>query len=137
MTDKCVFCEIVNGRLPSFKLYEDDLFLAILDRFPAAPGHTLIVPKFHFEDLFGLCEKEGPAIMPLAQKIAGRLKETLKPDGFNILQNNGRAAGQAVFHYHMHIIPRRAGDGIGISPPPNMDATEDELREVAGRLEMK
>ena len=133
MTDKCLFCEIVAGRLPDFRLYEDDLFIAILDRFPASPGHTLLIPKFHVVDIFGLCEKEAPQVMPLAMKIAARLREVLHPDGFNILQNNGKAAGQMVFHYHMHIIPRFVGDGLRISPAPQ-DAGLDELEEMAKRL---
>ena len=114
MTDNCIFCRIVAGKIPAFKLYEDDLFVAILDRFPVNPGHTLIIPKFHAEDIFGLCEKEAPQVIPLAQKVATKIKEALNPDGFNFLQNNGRAAGQEVFHYHMHVIPRRLGDGIKI-----------------------
>ena len=132
-TDRCIFCDIVAGRLPAFKLYEDDLFIVILDRFPVNPGHALIIPKFHAEDIFGLCEKEAPQIMPLAQKIASRLKEVLNPAGFNIMQNNGKAAGQVVFHYHMHIIPRYAEDGVKIHPQ-SKNVTEAELEEIAARL---
>ena len=131
--DRCIFCEIVEGRLPAFKLYEDDLFIAILDRYPVNPGHTVIIPKFHAEDIFGLCEKEAPQIMPLAQKIAGKIKEALNPDGFNILQNNGKAAGQVIFHYHMHIIPRYTGDGVKIHPS-SKNVTEAELEEAAAKL---
>ena len=133
MTDKCIFCDIVAGKLPAYKLYEDYLFIAILDRFPVNPGHTLIIPKFHAEDIFGLRKKESIQIMPLAQKIAAKMKEALKPDGFNILQNNGKAAGQVVFHYHMHIIPRYIGDGIKIHPQ-SKDVSEKELEEVAAKL---
>ena len=132
-TDRCIFCEIVAGRLPAYKLYEDDLFIVILDRFPVNPGHALIIPKFHAEDIFGLCEKEAPRIMPLAQKIAGKIKEVLNPAGFNILQNNGKAAGQEVFHYHMHIIPRYAEDGVKIHPK-SKSVTEAELEEIAAKL---
>ena len=135
MTDRCIFCDIVAGKLPAFRLYEDDLFIAILDRFPVNPGHTLIIPKFHAEDIFGLCEKEAPQIMPLAMKVAAKIKEVLKPDGFNILQNNGKAAGQEVFHYHLHIIPRFGGDGIKIHPR-SKDVGVDELEEVAARLKL-
>ena len=134
MTDKCIFCDIVEGKIPSFKLYEDDLFIVILDRFPVTTGHTLIIPKFHAVDIFGLCEKEAPQIMPLAQKIAAGIKEVLNPAGFNILQNNGIAAGQAVFHYHMHIIPRYDdSDGLRVNfKSRNVDVKE--LEEVAARL---
>ena len=136
MTDKCIFCDIVAGKLPAFKLYEDDLFIAILDRFPANPGHTLIIPKFHAEDIFGLCEKEAPQIIPLAQKIAAKIKEVLNPDGFNILQNNGKAAGQEVFHYHLHIIPRYVdSDGLQIRSK-SKDVDIKELEEVAAKLKI-
>ena len=134
MTDKCIFCDIAAGKLPSFKIYEDDLFIAILDRFPVTVGHTLIIPKFHSQDIFGLCEKEAPQIMPVAQKIAAKMKEALSPSGFNILQNNGRAAGQIIFHYHMHIIPRYDGDGVKINPMSHKDVSEKELADIAARL---
>ena len=130
----CIFCEIVAGRIPSYKIYEDDLFIAILDRFPVNTGHTLIIPKFHSLDMFGLCEKEAPAIMPLAVKIAKKIKEELKPTGFNILQNNGKTAGQVVFHYHLHIIPRYDGDGLNIHPKSMGDVGEDELQRVSRLL---
>ena len=133
MTDRCIFCDIVAGKLPAYKVHEDDLFIAILDRFPVNPGHTLIIPKFHAEDMFGLCEKEAPQIMPFAVKIANKIKESLKPAGFNILQNNGRAAGQVVFHYHMHVIPRYNCDGIKIHPKSE-DVSQTELEEVAAKL---
>ena len=133
MADRCIFCDIVAGKLPAYKVYEDDLFIAILDRFPVNPGHALLIPKFHAEDLFGLCEKEAPQIMPLAMKIAAKIKETLSPAGFNIMQNNGKAAGQAVFHYHMHIIPRYEGDGVKIHPR-SKNVGEQELEEMASKL---
>ena len=135
MTDKCIFCGIVEGKIPSFKLYEDDLFIAILDRFPVATGHTLVIPKSHAVDIFGLCEKEATQIMPLAVKIAANIKEVLNADGFNIVQNNGKAAGQVVFHYHMHIIPRHDGDGVKIHPRSN-NVSEKELEEVAAKLKI-
>ena len=136
MTDKCIFCDIVAGNLPSFKLYEDDLFIAILDRFPVTKGHTLIIPKFHANDIFGLCEKEAPQIMPLAQKLAAKIKDVLNPAGFNILQNNGKAAGQVVFHYHMHIIPRYDdGDGLRVSFK-SRSVSEEELKETAGKMKL-
>lgn len=134
MTEKCIFCEIISGRIPSYKIHEDDLFIAILDRFPVSRGHTLVIPKFHVPDMFGLCEKEAPAIMPLAVKIAGRIKDKMNPSGFNILQNNGKSAGQVVFHYHLHIIPRYDGDGISIHPKPMGDVGEDELLRVSQLL---
>ena len=136
MTDKCIFCEIMAGRIPAFKLYEDDLFIAILDRFPVTTGHTLIIPKSHATDLFGLSEQESARLMPLAQKTAAKIKEALNPAGLNILQNNGKAAGQAVFHYHLHIIPRYDdGDGLKIRfNSGNVDIKE--LEEVAARLKV-
>ena len=133
---ECIFCKIIEGKLPSYKIYEDDLFIVILDKFPLNLGHCLVIPKFHVEDIFGLCEKECPAIMPLAQKIALKLKKELEPSGFNIQQNNGRSAGQVVFHYHLHIIPRYDDDGAKISFGKTISTDDDQLMELAEKLKM-
>ena len=136
MTDKCIFCEIVAGKIPSFKLYEDDLFIAILDRFPSSTGHTLIIPKHHSADIFGLSEKESAGVMPLAQKVAVKIKEVLGPAGINIMQNNGKAAGQEVFHYHLHVIPRYVdSDGFNIRCK-SKDVDIKELEEVAAKIKL-
>lgn len=110
----CIFCNIVRGELPADIIYEDDKFIAILDKFPANHGHTLIIPKVHAENLYDLPDEYASEIMPLAGKIARALKKELSLEGLNILQNNGKIAGQTVFHYHMHIIPRYDPDKMDI-----------------------
>ncbi|MCL1925377.1 MAG: HIT family protein [Defluviitaleaceae bacterium] len=107
---ECIFCKIINNEIPSHKVYEDDYFKAILDIFPASKGHTIIIPKKHTENLLDLEEAYLEKILPIAKKIA----KDLGCEHFNILQNNGEYAGQTVFHYHMHIIPRKENDKINI-----------------------
>jgi len=133
MTNDCIFCKIVNKQIPAHVLYEDELLLALMDAFPAAPGHVLIIPKAHAQDLHDLPEATAAAILPLAQRLAHKINETLQPDGINIIQNNGAAAGQVVFHYHMHLIPRKTGDNIIIKSKPLTVKTE-ELAEWCTRL---
>lgn len=108
----CIFCLIANGDIPSDTVYEDEYFRAILDLSPASKGHTLLLPKYHAEDLFALPDDVAARVMPTAKKIAKAVKEAMGADGVNILQNNGEAAGQTVKHFHVHIIPRKAGDGV-------------------------
>ena len=127
--DDCIFCKIVNGKIPSSKIYEDDTFIVILDIFPSAKGHLLIIPKRHATNLYELNEKEASDLIPLSQKIAKKINETLKPQGLNILQNNGKAAGQDVFHYHMHLIPRYENDGIKYFKQ-SPQASKEEMDEL-------
>lgn len=108
----CIFCKIANGEIPSATVYEDDNFRAILDIAPAHKGHTIILPKTHAANIFELPEDIAGKIFPVAQKIATAIKEATGCDGVNILQNNGTAAGQSVFHLHVHVIPRFENDGI-------------------------
>ena len=110
MTDKnCIFCKIANGEIPSTTLYEDEEFRVILDLGPASKGHALILPKNHFEDVCALDEKTAAKILPLAARVGSAMKKALGCAGFNLVQNNGEAAGQTVFHFHMHVIPRYEG----------------------------
>jgi len=92
--------------MPGHKIYEDDDFIVILDIFPATDGHALIIPKAHYTDAFELPDELSAKVLPLAKKIADAQREVLSPPGFNIVQCNGVAAGQTVFHYHLHVIPR-------------------------------
>lgn len=108
--DNCIFCKIANGEIPSATLYEDEDFRVILDLSPASKGHALILPKEHAANVYELPEELAGKAMIVAKKIASTLKEGLHCDGVNILQNNGEPAGQTVFHFHMHIIPRYEGD---------------------------
>ncbi len=116
MTDaNCIFCKIANGEIPSKTLYEDDSFRVILDISPASKGHAIILPKNHAANLYELPDEDASKIMLVAKKVATVLKDVLHCDGMNILQNNGEAAGQTVFHLHVHLIPRYANDNVTIS----------------------
>ena len=113
--DDCIFCKIANGEIPSKALYEDDSFRVILDLGPATKGHALILPKDHADNLYELPDETAAEAMKLAKKIAKTMREKLGCDGVNLVQNNGEAAGQTVFHFHMHLIPRYEGDNAGIA----------------------
>ncbi len=114
MNKDCIFCKIANGEIPTRTLYEDEDFRVILDADPATKGHALILPKKHFHDIFNLDEDIAKKVFVLAVKMAKEMEDTLKCDGFNILQNNGIDGGQTVFHFHMHLIPRYKNDDIGL-----------------------
>ena len=116
--DNCIFCKIAAGEIPSATLYEDDDFRVLLDVGPASKGHTLVIPKNHYGDIFEITESDLKKAIYLTQKTAKRLKEVLGCDGINVLQNNGPAAGQTVFHFHIHIIPRWDGDGVSVTWKP-------------------
>ena len=134
MNDHCIFCRIANGEIPTACIYEDDLFKVILDNAPSALGHALILPKRHADTLYELDEESAKALFPVVQKIAGMLKDTLKPDGINILQNNGEAAGQTVSHFHVHVIPRFNGDAVHIGWP-HQQLTPEQFKEMAQRMQ--
>ena len=127
----CIFCKIANGEIPSATLYEDVDFRVILDLGPASKGHALILPKSHAANIYELPEELAGKAMILAKKMAGKMTEVLKCDGFNIVQNNGEIAGQTVFHFHMHLIPRYEGDQVklGWTPGTLTDEVRDELLE--------
>jgi histidine triad (HIT) family protein len=105
-----IFSQIVQGDIPAAKLYEDDQTLAFLDINPATRGHALVICKEEYPDVFSVPPDLLAAVARTTQKVARAIMETLKPDGCNIMQNNGSAAGQVVFHYHVHIVPRWEGD---------------------------
>lgn len=125
--DKCIFCKIANGEIPSATLYEDEDFRVILDLGPATKGHALILPKNHFTNLFEIPEDMDAKAFILAKKIAKKMKDVFGCDGVNIVQNNGVAAGQTVFHFHIHLIPRYEGDHAGVTWKPG--TLTDEQRE--------
>ena len=110
----CIFCKIAKGEIPSATVYEDDDFRVIMDISPASEGHMIILPKEHAANVYELSDATASKIYVLAKKLATALKDELDCDGINILQNNGEAAGQTVFHLHMHIIPRYYSDDISI-----------------------
>lgn len=112
MKDNCIFCKIASGEIPSYTIYEDDDFKAFMDISPASKGHTILIPKQHADNIFDLDETVASKLLPVAARIAKALKVELKCEGLNLLQNNGEAAGQTVFHFHMHIIPRYKVDKV-------------------------
>lgn len=131
--NQCIFCKIIKGEIPSATVYEDEDFKAILDISPAAKGHVILFPKKHTDNLFELDQESASKALLVAQKVGIALKEELGFDGMNILQNNGVEAGQTIFHYHIHLIPRRDGDGVTIDW--NHTSYEDgEISELANRI---
>ena len=131
--DNCIFCKIANGEIPSSTIYEDDDFRVILDLGPAAKGHALILPKEHFKDVCELDGKTAARVLPLGAKIGTAMKKSLGCAGFNLVQNNGAAAGQTVFHFHVHIIPRYEGGPKIVTWTPGDEATEI-LAETAEKI---
>lgn len=110
--EDCIFCKIAKGEIPCNKIYEDDTVLAFLDIQPVSDGHTLVIPRSHF-GTFGMCPAEIMSkVIGCAGKIAVAVAGAMKADGYNILCNNGKAAGQLVDHVHFHVIPRKKGDGV-------------------------
>ena len=131
--DDCIFCKIANGAIPSDTVYEDDRYRAILDLSPAVKGHTLIIPKEHFDDLLSADEDTLGSVLKLAQRIGAAQLRALKCDGFNVVQNNGEAAGQTVHHLHVHIIPRYNG-GAKIVAWEQLKSEPEEQKKIAGEI---
>lgn len=131
--DDCIFCKIANGEIPANALYEDDLVKVIFDLSPASEGHVLILPKNHYDDVYSLDDDTAAHIFKVAVKIANAMKKSLNIDGLNIVQNNGEAAGQTVFHFHMHIIPRYTDDTVNIKWVPGK-ISEDEIEELKNKI---
>ena len=127
----CIFCKIANGEIPSATLYEDEDFRVILDLGPASKGHALILPKAHAANIYEISDDMAAKAMILAK--ATKMTEALKCDGFNIVQNNGEPAGQTVFHFHMHLIPRYEGDQVGITWKPGT-LTDEVKNEILEKL---
>lgn len=124
--DNCIFCKIASGEIPSVTLHEDEDFRVILDVGPASKGHALILPKDHYANIYELPEEMTAKAYVLAKKIAARLTDALNCDGFNILQNNGELAGQTVFHFHIHLIPRYQNDNVGLTWKPGQLTDADK-----------
>lgn len=113
--DDCVFCKIIKGEIPSFKVFENDWVFSFLDINPLAKGHALVIPKKHYENVFDIPEEELKEIISIAKKLAGRIKEKLNADGVNLMNASGQAAEQSVNHFHLHIIPRYKNDGLELN----------------------
>ena len=131
--DDCLFCKMVAGQIPVAKIYEDEVVLSFLDIGPISDGHTLVIPKRHFEKLH-----ECPAgllgeVFSRIGRIAGAVAEAVNCDGYNLLCNNGRAAGQIIEHLHFHIIPRKTGDRL-FSRWPSYEYEDGKIEEIAGAI---
>jgi histidine triad (HIT) family protein len=112
---ECTFCKIIAGEIPAFKVYEDEETFAFMDINPANEGHALVVPKEHSKDLYSVSDAAIKASVVTAKKVALAVQKTVDPDGLNLLQCNGPAAAQSVFHFHMHVLPRRARDELKLN----------------------
>ena len=131
--EDCIFCKIANGSIPSKTIYEDEKFRVILDLGPATKGHALILPKEHYADIYEIPEETIGDAMKLAKKMAGLMTDKLGCDGFNIVQNNGEAAGQTVKHFHIHLIPRYKDDRQHILWEPG-EVSQDELELIKRQI---
>jgi histidine triad (HIT) family protein len=131
MKEDCIFCKIANGDIPSNTIYENSEFKVIMDIAPASKGHVLVIPKEHFDNIYDIDAETAGKLFQLVTVVARALKEVLNCDGMNVLQNNGLIAGQTVFHFHMHLIPRYEGDTVTIKweEHPMEDVDMEQLRQ--------
>ena len=136
MKDDCIFCKLANGVFSTNSIYEDEDFNVILDAGPATKGHALILPKEHYADLYEIPEDKISAAAVLAKKMAAHMTEVLNCDGFNLVQNNKETAGQTVFHFHLHLIPRYNNDGQHILWEPTKPEDEEQ-KALCEKLKMK
>ncbi|MCM1257938.1 MAG: HIT family protein [Roseburia sp.] len=133
----CIFCKLASGEIPTNSIYEDDMFRVILDAAPASKGHALIIPKEHYKNIYEIDEEVAGKAMKLAKKMAAHMTEKLNCDGFNLLQNNGEVAGQTVFHFHLHLIPRYKGmKNDDILMWNHETFTEEEIKEICTSLKL-
>ncbi|MFJ7935502.1 HIT family protein [Sporosarcina sp. NPDC096371] len=127
---ECIFCKIIEGTIPSMKVYEDEHVFAFMDIMPATKGHVLLIPKTHCNDIYDMSAQEASHLFAVAPKIANAIKDEFSPLGMNLLQNNGTFAGQAVFHFHLHFIPRY-DETDGFQPSVKTNATEFTAERIA------
>ena len=128
----CIFCRIVRGEAPSYRVYEDAHTLAMMDIFPVTDGHTLVITKEHFADIFATTAPALTAVAATAHRVAAAIRAALNPDGLMVFQLNGAAAMQTVFHYHMHLMPRAANEPLALHS--RVPGHPDRLAELASRI---
>ena len=130
----CIFCKIINGEIPSEKVYEDDKVFAFMDINPLNDGHVLIIPKSHAGTIHEIGEDDFLAVMSVTHKLAAAVRKALNPDGINLLQLNGKAANQVVPHLHVHIVPRWSGDGLTVSQWEIVAGNMEKVKNVAEQI---
>jgi histidine triad (HIT) family protein len=131
----CIFCKIASGQIPSAKVYEDETVFAFLDIMPNTPGHTLVIPKQHFENVFDIDELVLQKIVATGKMLAGKMKTNLGATGVNLANNNGAHAHQVVFHFHLHVIPRHENDGLEMyGMRPQGKPSLEELKKIAEKI---
>ena len=138
LNEDCIFCKIIRGEIPSFKLYEDDLTYAFMDINPLNDGHALVIPKYHAENIYATPDEWFGPTMSTVRRIASAVNKVVRPEGINLLQANGPGAKQSVFHLHMHVIPRYADDGAGMNwemKPGDMDAIRELAEQIVAAME--
>ncbi len=133
MDKNCIFCKIINKEFDANIIYEDDYIIAFLDKFPSNIGHTLIVPKKHIKNIFELDTDTGSKIFSKAIDISNSLKNILGVDDINILQNNGSIAGQTVFHFHLHVIPRFKDDDVNFTWN-NISPSDEDVKNLLVKM---
>ena len=131
--ENCIFCKIANGEIPSATLYEDEDFRVILDLSPASKGHALILPKEHYANLYELPDEVAAKVLIVAKNMITKMTKALGCDGYNIVQNNGEAAGQTVLHFHMHLIPRYKDDQVGLGWKMG-SLTDEDKEDILAKL---
>lgn len=135
---ECIFCKIIEGTIPSAKIYEDEHVYAFMDIMPLTKGHVLLIPKKHTENVYNFTAEEAGQLFAVAPKIANALKAEFNPIGMNLLQNNGAPAGQSVFHFHLHFIPRYdESDGFDLAlwEPKVSEYTPERIKEIAASIQ--
>lgn len=130
----CIFCAIVEGKIPSSKVYEDEYVFAFMDIAPATPGHLLLIPKQHYRNIFDMPAEIGSKIMEAAIPLASAIREALNPDGLNLFQSNEAAGFQTVFHFHLHLIPRWEGDPLRLPWKPS-EGDIEEIDKIARKIQ--
>ena len=130
---ECIFCKIVTGQIPSTRVFEDEHTLAFMDLGHVNPGHVLVAVKKHAENLYALEDAQAAAVARATAKVARAIRAAFAPAGLSVYQANGKAAGQTVFHYHVHLVPRHEGDGMNLTWPVK-NPPRDKLEEYAARI---
>ncbi len=131
---ECIFCAIVEGKIPSEKVYEDEHVFAFMDIAPATPGHLVVIPKQHYRNIFDIPVEIASKIMKAVVPLAAAIQQALNPDGLNLIQNNETAGFQTVFHFHIHLIPRWKGDSLQPLWQPRRNGNIKEISNVASRI---